>query len=90
MFSISRGELGPNFVFGAATAAYQIEGGQIDVDVKADPPALGINVGKAADGIGGAADEVAALPDGGECRAFRRKRLGQSRRSQQQHREEGN
>ena len=30
MFSISRQELGPNFLFGAATAAYQIEGGQTD------------------------------------------------------------
>lgn len=30
MFSIERRELGPNFVFGAATAAYQIEGGQTD------------------------------------------------------------
>ena len=30
MFSISREELGPNFTFGAATAAYQIEGGQTD------------------------------------------------------------
>lgn len=30
MFSITRKDLGPNFVFGAATAAYQIEGGQGD------------------------------------------------------------
>ncbi len=30
MFSISRSDLGPNFLFGAATAAYQIEGGQVD------------------------------------------------------------
>lgn len=30
MFSISRDDLGPNFTFGAATAAYQIEGGQTD------------------------------------------------------------
>ena len=30
MFSVNRGEFGPNFVFGAATAAYQIEGGQTD------------------------------------------------------------
>jgi beta-glucosidase len=30
MFSVERGQFGPNFVFGAATAAYQIEGGQID------------------------------------------------------------
>ena len=30
MFSISRDELGPNFTFGAATAAYQIEGGQTE------------------------------------------------------------
>ncbi len=30
MFSITRDELGPNFTFGAATAAYQIEGGQTD------------------------------------------------------------
>ena len=30
MFSVDRGQFGPNFVFGAATAAYQIEGGQID------------------------------------------------------------
>lgn len=28
MFSSNRSEFGPNFVFGAATAAYQIEGGQ--------------------------------------------------------------
>jgi len=30
MFSVDRGQFGPNFVFGAATAAYQIEGGQTD------------------------------------------------------------
>lgn len=30
MFSVDRGQFGPNFVFGAATAAYQIEGGQVD------------------------------------------------------------
>ena len=30
MFSVDRGQFGPNFVFGVATAAYQIEGGQID------------------------------------------------------------
>ena len=30
MFSVNRQEFGPNFVFGAATAAYQIEGGQTD------------------------------------------------------------
>lgn len=30
MFSVSRGQFGPDFVFGAATAAYQIEGGQTD------------------------------------------------------------
>jgi beta-glucosidase len=30
MFSVDRGSFGPNFVFGAATAAYQIEGGQYD------------------------------------------------------------
>ena len=30
MFSVERGQFGPNFVFGAATAAYQIEGGQTD------------------------------------------------------------
>ncbi len=30
MFSISRSDLGPNFTFGTATAAYQIEGGQTD------------------------------------------------------------
>ncbi len=30
MFSIQRQDLGPNFLFGAATAAYQIEGGQGD------------------------------------------------------------
>ena len=30
MFEITREDLGPNFIFGAATAAYQIEGGQID------------------------------------------------------------
>jgi beta-glucosidase len=30
VFSITRDELGPNFTFGAATAAYQIEGGQVD------------------------------------------------------------
>jgi beta-glucosidase len=28
MFSVDRGQFGPNFVFGAATSAYQIEGGQ--------------------------------------------------------------
>ena len=28
MFSIERKDLGPNFLFGTATAAYQIEGGQ--------------------------------------------------------------
>ncbi len=28
MFSVSRGQFGPEFVFGAATASYQIEGGQ--------------------------------------------------------------
>ena len=30
MFSVDRGQFGPSFVFGAATAAYQIEGGQYD------------------------------------------------------------
>ncbi|MEO6396365.1 MAG: GH1 family beta-glucosidase [Devosia sp.] len=30
MFSVDRQGFGPNFLFGAATAAYQIEGGQID------------------------------------------------------------
>ncbi len=30
MFSVSRQDFGPNFTFGAATAAYQIEGGQGD------------------------------------------------------------
>jgi beta-glucosidase len=30
MFSVDRSQFGPNFVFGTATAAYQIEGGQID------------------------------------------------------------
>jgi beta-glucosidase len=30
MFSVDRGQFGPDFVFGTATAAYQIEGGQID------------------------------------------------------------
>jgi len=30
MFSVERGQFGPNFLFGAATAAYQIEGGQTD------------------------------------------------------------
>lgn len=30
MFSVDRGQFGPNFVFGAATAAYQIEGGHYD------------------------------------------------------------
>ena len=30
MFSVDRGQFGPNFVFGTATAAYQIEGGQAD------------------------------------------------------------
>jgi beta-glucosidase len=30
MFSVDRGQFGPNFVFGTATAAYQIEGGQVD------------------------------------------------------------
>ncbi|MDB5536269.1 MAG: beta-glucosidase [Devosia sp.] len=30
MFSISRSDFGPDFTFGAATAAYQIEGGQTD------------------------------------------------------------
>ena len=30
MFSVDRRDFGPNFVFGAATAAYQIEGGQTD------------------------------------------------------------
>jgi beta-glucosidase len=28
MFSVERGQFGPNFVFGTATSAYQIEGGQ--------------------------------------------------------------
>jgi hypothetical protein len=30
MFSVNRQEFGPNFVFGAATSAYQIEGGFTD------------------------------------------------------------
>ncbi len=30
MFTVSRDQFGPDFVFGAATAAYQIEGGQTD------------------------------------------------------------
>jgi beta-glucosidase len=30
MFSVDRNDFGPNFVFGTATAAYQIEGGQTD------------------------------------------------------------
>ncbi len=30
MFSVDRGQFGPSFVFGTATAAYQIEGGQVD------------------------------------------------------------
>ena len=30
MFTTSRHDLGPNFTFGTATAAYQIEGGQTD------------------------------------------------------------
>jgi beta-glucosidase len=30
MFSVNRKDFGPNFTFGAATAAYQIEGGQTD------------------------------------------------------------
>ena len=30
MFSVERKDLGPGFLFGAATAAYQIEGGQVD------------------------------------------------------------
>ena len=30
MFSVQRKDFGANFVFGAATAAYQIEGGQVD------------------------------------------------------------
>ncbi|WP_417309701.1 GH1 family beta-glucosidase [Devosia sp.] len=30
MFTVSRADLGPGFTFGAATAAYQIEGGQTD------------------------------------------------------------
>jgi beta-glucosidase len=30
MFSVERKDFGPNFLFGAATAAYQIEGGQTD------------------------------------------------------------
>ncbi|HHY49489.1 MAG TPA: beta-glucosidase [Alphaproteobacteria bacterium] len=30
MFSVERRDFGPNFVFGAATASYQIEGGQTD------------------------------------------------------------
>jgi len=30
MFSVSRDQFGPDFIFGAATAAYQIEGGQTD------------------------------------------------------------
>ena len=30
MFSVDRGQFGPNFVFGTATAAYQIEGGRVD------------------------------------------------------------
>jgi len=30
MFSVERGQFGPDFVFGTATSSYQIEGGQID------------------------------------------------------------
>ncbi len=30
MFSVNRRDFGPNFIVGAATAAYQIEGGQTD------------------------------------------------------------
>src|SRR5215218_10392794 len=30
MFSVERRDFGPHFLFGAATAAYQIEGGQTD------------------------------------------------------------
>src|ERR1700754_105091 len=30
MFTVDRKDFGPNFVFGTATAAYQIEGGQTD------------------------------------------------------------
>ena len=30
MFTTTRHDLGPNFTFGTATAAYQIEGGQTD------------------------------------------------------------
>jgi beta-glucosidase len=30
MFSVARGQFGPDFTFGAATSAYQIEGGQTD------------------------------------------------------------
>ena len=45
MFSVDRGQFGPNFVFGVATAAYQIEGGQIDdrvfPDLRLDKPVKG-------------------------------------------------